>query len=160
MIVGTTDSDFDIALSGSEDEEDAVEEGLDYGTDSVYEVSDTCDHGQPENTDDGHSETGDSTVEKTTVFQGKDLTWTRTAPIVARARRENIIVRVPVCVNEAKNVCKVQRATRRWTLAIFYGIVKIAAVNALVIYAHNMRNVQPEKKIKRKQFCSELHMIW
>jgi hypothetical protein len=34
---------------------------------------------------------------------------------------------------------------------MFYGIINIAAVNALVIYAHNMCKVQPEKKIKRKE---------
>ena len=54
----------------------------------------------------------------------------------------------------------VQRATRRWTMAMFYGMINIAAVNALVIYANNMHKDQPEKKIKRKYFCSELHMIW
>jgi hypothetical protein len=42
----------------------------------------------------------------------------------------------------------VQRATRRWKLAMFYGMINTAAVNALVIYAHNMRKDQPEKKIK------------
>ena len=47
----------------------------------------------------------------------------------------------------------VQRATRRWTMAMFHGMINIAAVNALVIYAHNMRKVQPEKKIKRKTFA-------
>jgi len=31
-------------------------------------------------------------------------------------------------------------------------MINIAAVNALVIYAHNMRKYQPEKKIKRKYF--------
>jgi len=31
-------------------------------------------------------------------------------------------------------------------------MINIAAVNALVIHAHNMRNDQPEKKIKRKDF--------
>jgi len=46
----------------------------------------------------------------------------------------------------------VQRATRRWTMAMFYGMINIATVNALVIYAHNMRKNQPEKKIKRKDF--------
>ena len=46
----------------------------------------------------------------------------------------------------------VQRATRRWTMAVFYCMINIAAVNALVIYTHNMRKVQPEKKIKRKDF--------
>jgi len=43
-----------------------------------------------------------------------------------------------------------QRATRRWTMAMFYGMINIAAVNALVIYPNNMRKDQPEKKIKRK----------
>jgi hypothetical protein len=33
----------------------------------------------------------------------------------------------------------VQRATGRWTMAMFYGIINIAAVNALVIYTDNMR---------------------
>jgi len=47
----------DIGLSASEDEEDAVEEDLD-DIDSLYDVADTGDHGQPENTDVEHSETG------------------------------------------------------------------------------------------------------
>jgi len=46
----------------------------------------------------------------------------------------------------------VQRATHRWTMAMFYGMINIAAVNALVIYAHNMCKDQPEKKIRRKNF--------
>jgi len=49
-------------------------------------------------------------------------------------------------------VCKVQGATRRWTVAMFYDMINTAAVNALVIYAHNMRKDQPEKKEKRKDF--------
>jgi len=40
----------------------------------------------------------------------------------------------------------VQRATRRWTMAMFYAVINIAAVNALVIYANNMNKDQPEKK--------------
>jgi hypothetical protein len=47
----------------------------------------------------------------------------------------------------------VQRATRRWTMAMFYGMIDIAAVNALVIYANNLRKDQPEKKIKRNIFA-------
>jgi hypothetical protein len=31
-------------------------------------------------------------------------------------------------------------------------MINTAAVNALVIYAHNMHKDQPEKKIKRKDF--------
>jgi 1,4-dihydroxy-2-naphthoate octaprenyltransferase len=46
----------------------------------------------------------------------------------------------------------VQPATRRWTMAMFYVMFNIAAVNALVIYANNMRKDQPDKKIKRKYF--------
>jgi hypothetical protein len=103
MIVRTTDSDDDIGLSGSEDEEDALEEDLDHDIDSVYNVADTGDHGQPDNTDHEHSETGESTDKETNVFQGKDFTWSRTPPKVAPARRENIIVRLPGCVDEAKN---------------------------------------------------------
>jgi hypothetical protein len=37
-------------------------------------------------------------------------------------------------------------------MAMFYGVIDIAAVNALVIYANNMRKDQPDKKIKRKYF--------
>ena len=37
-------------------------------------------------------------------------------------------------------------------MAVFYGMINIAAVNALVICAHNLRKDHPEKKIKRKDF--------
>jgi hypothetical protein len=64
----------------------------------MYDVADIGDHGEPENTDDEHSETEESTDEETNVSQNKDFTWSRTPPKVARARRENIIVRLPrVC---------------------------------------------------------------
>jgi len=53
----------------------------------------------------------------------------------------------------------VLRAPRRWTMAMFYGMINIAALNELGIYAHNMRKDQPEKRMKER-FCSELHMIW
>jgi len=46
----------------------------------------------------------------------------------------------------------VQRATRRSTMTLFYGMINIAEVNALVIYAHKVHKDQPEKKIKRKDF--------
>ena len=96
-------SDDDIGLSGSENEEDAVEEGLDVDIDSMYDVADTGDHGELENTDDEYSETGESTDEETNVFQSRNFTWSRTPPKVARALRENIIVHLPGCVDEAKN---------------------------------------------------------
>jgi len=35
-------------------------------------------------------------------------------------------------------------------MVMFYGMINIAVVNVLVIYAHNMRKDQPEKKTKRK----------
>jgi hypothetical protein len=34
-------------------------------------------------------------------------------------------------------------------MAMFYGMINTAAVNALVIYAHNMCKDQPEKKIRK-----------
>jgi hypothetical protein len=46
----------------------------------------------------------------------------------------------------------IQPATRRWKMALFYGMINIAEVNALVIYTHKMCKDQPEKKIKRKDF--------
>jgi len=101
--VDDRNSDDDIGLSDSEDEEDAVEEDLDDDIDSIYDVADTGDHIEPENTDVEHSETGESTDKETNVFQGKDFTWSRTPPKVARARRDNIIVCLPGCVDEAKN---------------------------------------------------------
>jgi hypothetical protein len=41
-------SDDDIGLSGSEDEEDAVDEDLDDDIDSMHDVADTGDHGESE----------------------------------------------------------------------------------------------------------------
>jgi hypothetical protein len=73
MIVRATDTAMMIGLIGSEDEEDAVEEDLDDDIDSVYNVADGGDHGQLENTDDEHLETGESTDEEMNVFQGKDF---------------------------------------------------------------------------------------
>jgi hypothetical protein len=46
----------------------------------------------------------------------------------------------------------VQRANRRWTMTMLHGMINIAAVNALVIYANYMRKDQSEKKTKRKYF--------
>jgi hypothetical protein len=54
--------------------EDAVEEDLDDDIDSRCDVADVGDHGQLENADDEHSETGESTYEETNVFQGKYFT--------------------------------------------------------------------------------------
>jgi len=95
-------SDDDFGLSGSEDEEDTVEEDLD-NIDSMCDFADTDDHGEPENTDNEPLETGESIDEKTNVFQGKEFTWSRTPPKFARARRENTTVRLLGCVDEAKN---------------------------------------------------------
>jgi hypothetical protein len=94
-------SNDDIGLSVSEDEKDAVEEDPHDDIDNMYDVAVIGDHGQTEKTEDEYSETGESTDEETNVFQGKDFTWSRTSPKVARARRENIIVRLPGCVYEA-----------------------------------------------------------
>jgi hypothetical protein len=69
----------------------------------VYDVANTDDHGQLENTDDEHLETEESTDEEMNVFQGKDFAWSRTPPKVARVCRENIIVRLLGCVDEEKN---------------------------------------------------------
>jgi hypothetical protein len=44
----------------------------------------------------------------------------------------------------------VQPETRRGTMAMFYSMINIATVNALVIYANNMHKDQPDKKINRK----------
>jgi len=98
MTVRTRHSDDDILLGGSEDEEDAVEEDLDGDIDSMYDAADTGDNGQPENTDEEHSESGKGTDEEMNVFQWKDFTWNRTPARVAGAGRQNIMVRLPGCV--------------------------------------------------------------
>jgi len=87
----------DIGLSGSEDE-DAAEEDLDDDIDSLYDVADTGDHGEPKNTDVEHSETGESTDEEMNFFQSKDFNLRRTHPKVVQARRENITVRLLLSV--------------------------------------------------------------
>jgi hypothetical protein len=102
MIVRTTDIAMMIGLISSENEEDAVEKDLDDDIDSMYNVADAGDHGRPKNADDEHSEAGKRTNGKTKDFQGKDY-WSRTPPKVAQVRRENIIVGLPGCVDEAKN---------------------------------------------------------
>jgi len=57
----------DIGLSGSEDEEDAAEADLDDEIYSIYDVAENGDHGESENTDVEHSETGESTSEEMNV---------------------------------------------------------------------------------------------
>ena len=91
-------SNDDIGLSGLEDDEDAVEEDFDDAIDCNYDAADTGDHGEPEDADVEHSETGESTDEATNIFQGKDFTWSRKPPKVARASRENIIVHLLLSV--------------------------------------------------------------
>jgi len=49
----------------------------------------------------------------------------------------------------------VQRATCRWTMAMFYGMINIAAVNALVKCTHKMRKDQPEKKDKKERLFAQ-----
>jgi len=49
-------------------------------------------------------------------------------------------------------MCKVHSTVSNWQMdnGSVYGMISIAAVNALVIYVNNMRKDQPEKKIKRQ----------
>ena len=63
----------DIGLSGSGDEEDAAEENLDDDIDSMYDVADTGDHGESENTHVEHSETGENTDEGLMLFKARTL---------------------------------------------------------------------------------------
>ena len=37
-------------------------------------------------------------------------------------------------------------------MAMFYGVVNVALVNAFVVYAHNMHKQQRHMKLKRKEF--------
>ena len=54
----------------------------------------------------------------------------------------------------------VQRATRRWTMAMFYGVVNVVFVNTFVVYAHNMRKQQRHMKLKCKEFLLSIAPIW
>jgi len=120
----------DVGLSGSEDK-DATEEDLDDDIGSLYDVADTGDHGQQENTDVEHSETGESTDEETNVLQGKDFTCSRTPPKVARARRENITVRLLLAVIRFND--KATRTERRlevkWQHFEKFGTSSLVCVN-------------------------------
>jgi hypothetical protein len=80
MIVRTTGTAMMIGLIGSEVEEDAVEEDFDDDIDCMYDVADAGDHGPLENPDDEHSEAGESTNEKTNVFQRKEFTGAGNLP--------------------------------------------------------------------------------
>jgi hypothetical protein len=98
MIVRTSDTAMMIGLIGSEDKEDAGEEDLDDDIDCMYDVVDVGDHGQLENADDEHSETGESTDEETNVFQGKDFTGAGHLPTLFElAEREHNSASSLVC---------------------------------------------------------------
>jgi len=86
-----------IGLFGSDDEEDAVEEDLDDDIDCMCNVADVGDHGQMENADDEHSETGESTDQETNVFQGKDFTGAGHLPTLLELA-ERTLVLLPGCV--------------------------------------------------------------
>jgi len=49
-----------------------------------------------------------------------------------------------------------KRPTRRWPMCIFYGILNIAAINAMVIWMSNNKERQQGKKHKRRLFLEEL----
>jgi hypothetical protein len=66
-----TETAIMIGLIGSEDEEDAAEDDLDDDIDSMYDVAGNGEHVEPENADDEHLETEESTEEQTNIFQGK-----------------------------------------------------------------------------------------
>ena len=146
-------SDDDIGLSGSEDEEDAVEEDLD-DIDSVYDVAD---NGKPENTDDERSETGECTDKERNVFQGKDFTWSRTPPKVARARRENITVRLPGCVDEAKNANTPHDAFSLFISADILNIILTHTDQKIHYYLFNFTG--KIQKWMRQTSLDELHVV-
>jgi hypothetical protein len=100
MIVRMTDTAMMIGLTGSEDEGDAVDEDDDI--DSMYKVAFAGVHGELENADDEHPETGESTDEEMNVFQGKDFTGARHPPSCSSSQREHNSASSG-CVDEAKN---------------------------------------------------------
>jgi hypothetical protein len=90
-------SDDDILLSGSEDEADAVQEDLD-DIDSMYDVADTGDHGQPRNTDDEHSETGETQTRRQMFFKARTLPGAGHLPkLLELAEREHNSASSRVC---------------------------------------------------------------
>ena len=84
-----------------EDEEDKVEEDCEDDVDSIYDIDDM-------NEIDDQSDTDNSTMEESThedanSCEAKNFRWSKIPPRVGRARRENIILRLPGCKDQARN---------------------------------------------------------
>lgn len=52
----------------------------------------------------------------------------------------------------------VKRATRRWPLCVFYNLVDVAAINASIVFVHNVPTFHPKRNYKRRLFLEELAM--
>ena len=52
----------------------------------------------------------------------------------------------------------VKRGTRRWPLCIFYGMVDISSINALIIWKEKNPDWNQNKRFKRRLFLEELGM--
>ncbi|CAF0959492.1 unnamed protein product, partial [Didymodactylos carnosus] len=64
-------------------------------------------------------------------------------------------------VNTVDQMCRkytVKRGTKRWPLCIFYGMIDIAAINALIIWKEKNANWNENKRYKRRLFLEELGM--
>ena len=84
-----------------EDEENKVEENCEDDVDAIYDINDM-------NELDNQSDTDNSTMEKSThedanSYEAKNFRWSKITLRVGRARRENIILRLPGFKGQARN---------------------------------------------------------
>jgi hypothetical protein len=96
-IVRATDTAMMIGLIGSKDEEDAVEEDLGDDIDSMYNVADAGDHGELENADDKHSETGEAQTRRRMFFKGRTLLEQDTSQLCSSSQKEHNSASSRVC---------------------------------------------------------------
>ena len=84
-----------------EDEEDKVEEDCEDDVDSIYDSDDINELDDQSATDNLTME--ESTHEDANSYEAKNFRWSKIPPRVGRARRENIILRLPGCKGQARN---------------------------------------------------------
>ena len=84
-----------------ENEEDKVEEDYEDDVDSIYDIDDMNE--LVDQSDTGNSTMEESTREDANSYEAKNFRWSKIPPRVGRARRENIILRLPGCKGQARN---------------------------------------------------------
>jgi len=63
-------------------------------------------------------------------------------------------------VDQMRHKYSVRRGTKRWPLCVFYNMLDIAALNALVIWKEKNPDWNKNKRFKRRLFLEELGTCW